>query len=99
MAESYSQSSERATADGAPAERASGTYRFAMAACRPIVGGWGRMEISGREILPASGPLLIAGNHDSYFDTVSIGIAGLPRRQIRALAKDQLWKFPGLSPI
>ncbi len=76
-----------------------GTYRAAMAVCRPIVSGWGRLEVTGREVLPLSGPLLIAGNHDSYYDTISIGIGGLPRRQIQALAKDALWKFPGLAPV
>jgi 1-acyl-sn-glycerol-3-phosphate acyltransferase len=30
---------------------------------------------------------------------VSIGIAGLPRRQICALAKSELWKTPMLGPI
>lgn len=76
-----------------------GTYRAAMAVCRPIVSGWGRLEVIGRELLPESGPLLIAGNHDSYYDTVSAGIAALPRRQIQALAKEELWKFPGLAPV
>ena len=46
-----------------------------------------------------SGPMLLAGNHDSYWDPVAIGIAGLSRRQIRALAKSTLWKVPGLGPI
>lgn len=75
------------------------TYRGAMGVCRPVVSGWGRLEVIGRELLPESGPLLIAGNHDSYYDTVSAGIAALPRRQIQALAKQELWKFPGLSPV
>jgi 1-acyl-sn-glycerol-3-phosphate acyltransferase len=74
------------------------TYRFAMAACTPAVRWWGRMEVSGLEALPADGPVLLAGNHDSYWDPVAIGIAGLPRRQIRALAKSSLWK-PGLGLI
>ncbi|MCW2984610.1 MAG: 1-acyl-sn-glycerol-3-phosphate acyltransferase [Conexibacter sp.] len=74
------------------------TYRFAMAACTPAVRWWGRMEVSGREDLPAEGPILLAANHDSYWDPVAVGIAGLPRRQIRALAKSSLWK-PGLGKI
>ncbi|WP_199223814.1 MULTISPECIES: lysophospholipid acyltransferase family protein [Solirubrobacterales] len=78
--------------------RISPTYRFAMAACSPAVRGWGRLEVQGRDLLPADGPLLIAGNHDSYWDPVAIGIAGMPRRQICALAKRSLWK-PGLGLI
>ena len=34
-----------------------------------------------------AGPLLLVGDHDSYWDTVATGIAGMARRQIRALAK------------
>ncbi len=74
-------------------------YRAAMAACTPAVRWWGRLEVVGLEHLPAEGPVLLAGNHDSYWDPVAIGIAGLPRRQIRALAKSELWKFPALSPV
>jgi 1-acyl-sn-glycerol-3-phosphate acyltransferase len=70
-----------------------------MAACTPIVRWWGRLEVSGLEHLPASGPVLLAGNHDSYWDPVAVGIAGLPRRQIRALAKSSLWKVRGLGPV
>jgi 1-acyl-sn-glycerol-3-phosphate acyltransferase len=74
------------------------TYRFVMAVCTPAVKWWGRLEVSGLEHLPAEGPVLLAGNHDSYWDPVAIGIAGLPRRQICALAKASLWK-PGLGAI
>jgi 1-acyl-sn-glycerol-3-phosphate acyltransferase len=74
------------------------TYRFAMALCTPIVRWWGRLEVSGLEHLPAEGPVLLAGNHDSYWDPVAVGVAALPRRQIQALAKNTLWK-PGLGPI
>jgi 1-acyl-sn-glycerol-3-phosphate acyltransferase len=74
------------------------TYRFAMAACTPAVKWWGRLEVSGLEHLPTEGSTLLAGNHDSYWDPVAIGIAGLPHRQICALAKSSLWK-PGLAKI
>jgi 1-acyl-sn-glycerol-3-phosphate acyltransferase len=69
-----------------------------MAICTPAVRWWGRLEVSGLEHMPADGPVLLAGNHDSYWDPVAIGIAGLPRRQIQALAKSSLWK-PGLGKI
>jgi 1-acyl-sn-glycerol-3-phosphate acyltransferase len=70
-----------------------------MAACSPVVRWWGRLEVSGLEHMPASGPVLLAGNHDSYWDPVAIGTAGLPRRQIRALAKSSLWKVRPLAPV
>jgi 1-acyl-sn-glycerol-3-phosphate acyltransferase len=70
-----------------------------MAACAPIVRWWGRLEVSGLEHLPESGPVLLAGNHDSYWDPVAVGIAGLPRRQIRAIAKSSMWKIRGLDRV
>jgi 1-acyl-sn-glycerol-3-phosphate acyltransferase len=42
--------------------------------------------------------VLLAGNHDSYWDPIAVGIAGLPRRQIKALAKHSLWK-PGIGKV
>jgi 1-acyl-sn-glycerol-3-phosphate acyltransferase len=74
------------------------TYRFVLAVCTPIVRWWGRLEVSGLEHLPTAGPVLLAGNHDSYWDPIAVGVAALPRRQIQALAKSSLWK-PGLGPL
>lgn len=75
------------------------TYRFAMGACAPWAKWWGRMQVSGLEVLPRSGPVLIAGNHDSQMDPVVIGVAARKHRQIRALAKSSLWDVQGLSRI
>ncbi len=77
-------------------EKVTPMYRFAMAATSPLARYWGRMSVTGLDELPLEGPLLLAGNHDSYWDPVAVGIAGLPRRQICALAKSSLWK-PGLG--
>lgn len=74
-------------------------YRFAMNVSTPGVRWWGRLEVSGLEHLPPTGPVLLAGNHDSYWDPVSIGIAAMPVRQIHALAKKELWSVPGLGPV
>jgi 1-acyl-sn-glycerol-3-phosphate acyltransferase len=71
----------------------------AMKLCSPVVRRWGRLEVHGLDVLPASGPVLLAGNHDSYWDPVAIGVAALPRRQIRALAKSSLWKIAGLGRV
>jgi 1-acyl-sn-glycerol-3-phosphate acyltransferase len=73
-------------------------YRAVMAVSTPAVRWWGRMEVSGLEHLPLEGPVLLAGNHDSYWDPIAVGIAGMPRRQIRALAKSTLWK-PGVGKV
>ncbi|MFN8216389.1 MAG: lysophospholipid acyltransferase family protein [Solirubrobacterales bacterium] len=74
------------------------TYRLAMAVNRPVA-LWGRLRVEGLDSLPASGPLLIAGNHDSHWDPVMVGVAAVRRRQIRALAKAELWKIRPLAPI
>jgi 1-acyl-sn-glycerol-3-phosphate acyltransferase len=75
------------------------TYRVVMAILSLIVRRWGRLEVSGREHLPPSGPILLAANHDSYWDPVAGGMAALPARQIRALAKASLWRVKGLHWI
>jgi 1-acyl-sn-glycerol-3-phosphate acyltransferase len=74
------------------------TYRVAMALNRPVA-LWGRLQVEGLETLPTRGPLLIAGNHDSHWDPVMVGVAAVKRRQIRALAKSDLWKIRPLAPI
>jgi 1-acyl-sn-glycerol-3-phosphate acyltransferase len=73
-------------------------YRTAMAVCRPAT-AWGRLRVEGLEVLPESGPVLVVGNHDSHWDPVTVGIAAIRRRQIKALAKSDLWKVRGLGPV
>ncbi|HZE06322.1 MAG TPA: lysophospholipid acyltransferase family protein, partial [Solirubrobacteraceae bacterium] len=79
-------------------EHVTSEYRAVMAVCTPAVRWWGRLGVAGLECLPLQGPVLLAANHDSYWDPVAIGIAGQPRRQIRALAKSSLWK-PGIGRV
>jgi len=74
------------------------TYRVAMNVCKPVA-RWGRIQVEGLETLPESGPLLVVGNHDSHWDPIMVGIAALKRRQIRALAKSDLWQVRSLAPI
>lgn len=74
-------------------------YRNAMAVCRPAVAWWGRLEVEGLDALPAEGPVLVFGNHDSHWDPVTVGVAAIRRRQIKALAKSTLWDVRGLSPV
>lgn len=74
------------------------TYRTVMALTRPVA-LWGRLRVEGVETLPESGPLLVVGNHDSHWDPLMVGMAAVKRRQIRALAKAQLWDVRGLGPV
>jgi 1-acyl-sn-glycerol-3-phosphate acyltransferase len=69
-------------------------YRAVIYGSYPILKLWGRFEVSGEEHLPLEGPVILCANHDSYWDTVSIGAAARKRRQIHALAKAQLWSNP-----
>ena len=57
------------------------------------------MRVEGLEALPRSGPVLLAGNHDSNMDPIAVGVAARKHRQIRALAKASLWDVRGLGPI
>lgn len=75
-------------------ERITPAYRAICYGSVPLAAWWGRLEVSGLEAIPVTGPVLLAGNHDSYWDTVAIGLGALPRRQIRALAKASLWTHP-----
>src|ERR1700744_2546933 len=80
-------------------ERITPAYRGVMIASTPGVVWWGRLRVPGVELLPLEGPLLVVGDHDSYWDTVATGIAGMPRRQIRALAKSSMWKNTLLGAV
>jgi 1-acyl-sn-glycerol-3-phosphate acyltransferase len=80
-------------------EQITRTYRFALGVCKPIVRWWGRLEVEGLEHVPPTGPLIVASNHDSYWDPVVVGIAAIRLRQIRALSKSTLWKVKGLDKV
>jgi 1-acyl-sn-glycerol-3-phosphate acyltransferase len=74
-------------------------YRAVMIASTPGVVWWGRLQVTGVELLPLEGPVLVVGDHDSYWDTVATGIAGRARRQIRALAKSSMWNNKLLGAV
>ena len=67
------------------------TYAAVMIAATPVVRWWGRLEVIGRDLLPATEPTILMVNHDSAWDPVIVGIAARGR-QIRALAKSSLWQ-------
>ena len=80
-------------------EQLTRTYRVALGICVPTVRWWGRLRVEGLEHVPPSGPLIVASNHDSYWDPVVVGIAAIRLRQIRALSKSTLWKVKGLNKV
>lgn len=60
---------------------------------------WGRLKITGADLVPTAGPLLLVPNHDSQWDPVVVAIALRTHRRLRYLARANLWKIPGLGPI
>jgi 1-acyl-sn-glycerol-3-phosphate acyltransferase len=80
-------------------EQLTPAYAGVMHAASPIVRRWGRLEASGLEAIPLTGPVLLAGNHDSWWDPIAIGMAARPRRQIHALAKSSLWKHKPVAKV
>ena len=61
--------------DGGDEPSAAPAYRAVIGVTSPIMWQWSRMEVTGLEALPATGPVLLAGNHDSYWDPIAIGVA------------------------
>jgi 1-acyl-sn-glycerol-3-phosphate acyltransferase len=51
-----------------------------------------RFRSTGREHVPATGPVLLVSNHQSYLDPVLVGVA-CPR-QLRSLARHSLFFWP-----
>ncbi len=77
---------------GSAAGKVPPAYRVVLAIGGPIMRPWGRLQVRGVECLPPDGPVLIVGDHDSYWDPVAIAVAAGGVRPIRALAKSTLWK-------
>jgi len=60
---------------------------------------WGRLRLTGLEVLPERGSVLVVPNHDSQMDPVLLGVALRKHRMLRYLARANLWKVPGLGPV
>ena len=64
---------------------------------RPVFRVLFAVEYHGRENVPDSGPVILAGNHPSYLDPILIM---LPiKRTVRFMAWDALFKIPGLGKL
>ena len=72
-------------------------YRFIGTASIPVVKGLYRLRARGLEYLPEGG-FVLAANHTSNFDPWPLGIPLLPDRQLRFMAKAELFN-PVLTPI
>ena len=72
-------------------------YGLVRAALTPIALGFYRAKAIGTENVPAEGPVLLAPNHFSNMDHFFAGV--YLRRQIRFMAKSQLFGPPVLTSI
>jgi 1-acyl-sn-glycerol-3-phosphate acyltransferase len=59
---------------------------------RRVLGLLYRIDVSGVEHVPSSGPCIIVANHESVTDPWIVCLA-TPRR-VRFMAKAELWKYP-----
>lgn len=62
---------------------------------------WGlRWTIEGAQNIPTSGPVILAGNHVSYLDPLTLAwVADERRRHVRYLAKAELFDKPVLGSL
>src|SRR6266704_2810923 len=72
-------------------------YLFIGLVSWPVVMGLYRLRVRGLEHLPEGG-FVLAANHTSNFDPWPLGIPLLPRRQLRFMAKSELFN-PVLAPL
>jgi len=56
-----------------------------------------RIEYLGRENVPAAGPLLIVGNHNTYFDPFWIAVR--INRRLRFMAWDKIFQYPVIGRL
>src|SRR5256885_16309850 len=73
-------------------------YHAVGALSLPVVRLLFRLRATGLEHLPAQGGFVLAANHTSNFDPWPLGLPLLPRRQLRFMAKVELFN-PVLGPI
>ena len=66
------------------------TYAQARCFFGSLVRALYRLEVVGADRLPATGPMVIAPNHDSVLDGIILGAA--ISRELRFLAKAELWQ-------
>jgi 1-acyl-sn-glycerol-3-phosphate acyltransferase len=68
-------------------------YTFAGIVSQPVKLAF-RLRASGVENVPAEGGFVLAANHTSNFDPWPLGLPLFPRRQLRFMAKSELYWFP-----
>ena len=65
-------------------------YETARFVLTPIAATWYRFRVTGREYVPEDGPVIIAPNHKSFYDSFFIGLA--TTRHLHFMAKTELFE-------
>ncbi|MFW5470596.1 HAD-IB family hydrolase [Knoellia sp. CPCC 206435] len=74
--------------------------RFALEALRSTFFPCARFDIQGIENIPRHGPVILVGNHRSYFDVAAMAnVIRRSGRTARVLAKKELFEVPVLGPL
>lgn len=73
-------------------------WRIAQAILRPTWQRLMRLRVYGADRLPATGPAVLAANHQSIADIFAFGLATQPR-SIRYMAKTELFETPVIGRL
>lgn len=72
-------------------------YAFARGVVEVVCRTFWRVDIVGREHVPASGAYILAPVHRSNIDTLLVGC--VTHRRVRFMGKDSLWKYPAVGRV
>lgn len=67
------------------------TYAQVRRAFSGLVRAVYRLEVVGADRMPATGPAVVAPNHESFLDAIILGAA--ISRELRFVAKAELWRY------
>jgi len=70
-------------------------YLLVRFVLRPLVFVVFRPQVTGRENVPLSGPVILASNHLSFIDSIAIPL--MAPRKVAYLAKAEYWREPGFG--
>lgn len=77
-----------------------GMYKLVLDVCRPLVNAVTKRSWSGQENFPQTGSFIVVLNHVTEMDALLVmHFIGDEGHAVRALAKDSLFKVPGLKQV
>jgi 1-acyl-sn-glycerol-3-phosphate acyltransferase len=65
-------------------------YEFVRIVLLPVAKVWYRFRVTGADNVPAEGPVIVAPNHKSFYDSFFVGLA--TRRPLHFMAKVELFQ-------